>query len=404
MDLLHTDDLEGPIKGLDEAFLSAAPDDDAAADHFLDLLDEALVTMYTHKKRVVCIGLEWMFRSMDTHENFSERLRELLPDITDAFLEASEVNPRILDVTCSTLLHLVPKEERLSFCRTLILRRGPHCRQWAVNLSRSGVDDEDIAELLFDLLEDETVPAEVRDKLISVITANRPTDLVELHPEFQLLGAEEFRIAAELCAEYNPTKVLATLDIKFWNGHGETRGFTWQINHLLGTDALDAIVAIAVEANKDSESKVSYIGQLYKRTMSDRGIDVLTEQALQKNSKSFFKSHMAACLENSQDKLVLLYQTVLYKLVHEYATPLAWYIDERLRDALAAKGWHVAHVNVAMHKHKPSRYVDFDGLRYIQPYGNRFFPKQGEKVIFNPSTAKQLSPSTLTVSLLKLER
>ena len=404
MDLLYTDDLDGSVTQLNEAFLSAAPDNEAATDRFLDLLDEALVTLYTHKKRVVCIGLEWMFQSMDAHDDFIERLRELLPEVTDAFLEASEVNPRILDVTCSSLLHLIPKEERLSFCRTLILRQGPHCRQWAVNLSRTGIDNEDIAKLLFDLLEDETVPAETRDKLVHVITANRRTDLVELHPEFRLLGAEEFRIAAELCAEHNPAKVLATLDLRFWNGHGEIRGFTWQVNHLLGTDALDEIVAIAVKANKDSESKVSYIGQLYKRTMSDRGIEVLTEQALQKNSKSFFKSHMAACLENSQDRLVLLYQTVLYKLVHEYATPLAWYIDERLRDALAKKGWRVAHVHISMHKHRPSRYVDLDGHRYVLSYSSRFYPKQGEEVIFNPSMATQLSPNTSAVSFLKLER
>jgi hypothetical protein len=404
MDLLHTDDLEGSVKQLDDAFLAATTASEAAEEHFLDLLDEALVTLYTYKKRVVCTGLEWMFQSLDTHDNFAERFRTLFPEVTDAFLEASGVNTRILDVTCSALLQLVPENERLGFCRTLILRQGPHCKQWTSNLSRHGINNEDIAELLFDILEDEETPAEACDQLISVITANKRTDKVDLHPEFRLLGAQEFQIAAELCAEHNPAKVLATLQGKFWDGHDQTQGFTWQLNHLLGTDALDEIIAVAVEACKDTESKVDYIAQLYKRTVRNRGIDVLIREALERDNKTYFDSHMAQCLANSQDRLILLYQTELYKLIHEYATSLAWYIDERLRDAMANMGWRVAHVSISMHQHRPSRYVELDEQRYIQPFSDRFFPKRGEEVLFNPSTGKQLGARTHAASFLKIER
>lgn len=402
MDLLHTDDLEGSVKQLDEAFLAATASEEAE-EHFLDLLDEALVTLYTHKKRVVCIGLEWMFQSLDNHDNFVEQLRKMLSEITDAFLEASEVNTRILDVTCSALLQLVPQHERLGFCRTLILHQGPHCKQWVSNLSRHGIDNEDIADLLFDVLEDEET-TEACSKLIRVMTANRRTDKVDQHPEFLLLGTEEFQIAAELCAEHEPAKVLETLQGKFWDGHDQTQGFTWQVNHLLGTEVLDKIIAVAIEACGNANSKVDYIGQLYKRTVRNRGIDVLIRDALERNNKTYFDSHMAQCLANSQDRLILLYQTELYKLLHEHATSLAWYIDERLRDAMANMGWHVAYVSISMHQHRPSRYVELDGQRYIQPFSDRFFPKRGEEVLFNPSTGKQLGARTHAASFLKIER
>jgi hypothetical protein len=398
-----TDDLDGWVIKLDAAF-QIAEANDHMVDTFLDLLDEALVTLYRHAKRELCVGLEWIFLGRNAQEDFLERFLDTVPDPTDMFLEASELNPRIIDVTCSALLSLIPKSRRLDFARKLIIRQGPHCKQWISNLQTHGLDNEDITEILFDILEDENTPTAARDRLIFTLTGNRINKFVGKEAEFLLLGAEEYQIAAEICAEHNPRRVLESLQRTSWDSRDQARGFTWRINQLLGSAALEEIVSIALEANRGSSSKVDYMGQLRKRTMLSGGIEHLVSYALEKGNKQLFRSHMAACLAKSGDNLILLYQTQLYKLFHEHASELGWYIDSCIQQELVRLGWYVAHVEITMHKHRPSRHICHDGLRFVQPYGNRFFPRQGEEVLFNPTSGTLIGDGVYAVSFLKLDR
>lgn len=401
METKSTEDLEGGVAELEAAF-QAALLDTTTTDQFLDLLDEAMTTLYTHARRRVWIGLEWMHQSLDQDsDKFVKNFRRLIPDPMEFFTEFDD-HPAIISVTCSALLNLIPEKDRLELVRPLLLREGPHSKNWVKVLQQYGIPDDDIAELVFDLLEDEEASPKARDETVKYLVANRQTDLVDKQPEFLLLGAEDYQVVAEFCAKHSPKRVLETLQLKFWDGRDETRGFTWQINHLIGTAGLEEVVAVALEAR--NRSKVNYVAQLRKRTLFSGGIENLVDYVLEKGNKTLFHLHLKACLAESGDDLIIIYQTKLYKLFHEHASELGWYVDSCIQKELARLGWYVAHVDITMHKHRPSRHLRHGGLCYIQPYGNRFFPRQGEEVLFNPTSGKPVGPGVYAVSFLKLER
>lgn len=405
MEIKRIDEVEEAIASLEAAFLASLAE--ASSEPFMAALGDAMVMIYVDGPKDSCIGLEWMHRSIKSgRPEFASQLQGLIPNPTEFFLRFSEYNPLVISVTSSTLLQLIPEKERLEFIRAVILRHGPNSKRWTWYPTEYGISPEDLTDLAFDLLESDEATPEAREEFVLLMTAGRSLEKVKELPELALFGLENYRAMAEICAELNPLSVLETVSVKHWH-NGLSHGFAWQVDHIAGAATLARVVAIAIDTlGYPTEKGDEY--ELRLEILRHRNLVTLVEGCLKSDNAELYDELAQFCFNDPQFEIVATYQSGLHRLIKQYPGELADRISQTLQARLQDRGWYIGTVLMGMHQLKPIRYVERItkedvALRYVQPYGSRFFPARGEEVLYCVSAARKIGAKTFVATFVKLQ-
>lgn len=403
MMLSHTKDQDGDCKVLDQALLDTVNGSPERMRAFNAQLRQAIDTIYTSKNTQIerSSGIDWMRRCQSNPFAFAF-LQKVVEKPMEMFLEHNEYNKHVSDVACSCLFEtFIPYGYRDEFLLATVGRWGPRERSWTRFAAFAEVATEVQAELVLQFLATDT-PLMPSRRYVQYLSRSRPQEEWASARGWSVLDADQHREAALRCLSVMPQVA-----------HQATSKHVSLVSYLdsvLGPQATREIVKEGLhEYNKHSKKPV-YLENIAASRQSSSpantpSLHYLIQEALRTGNT--VRAEQLLPLFGVQDNFVLDYQTKYYNLLNRTQSPAALRLSRKFKEVLTALGWRIGKAVIREWQGQPHPYVyvQFQGgtITYAQRYGS-YFPKEGEEVMFRPSSSKGIARDLYTVGFVQLKK
>lgn len=352
------------------------------------------------------LGMYWLHQRGNDLPKLTALFQKAVVDPGEFFLQHNEYNVAVSDVACSSLLHLVPQEERSMFIRPVILRWGPHCRRWSKAPAFEGVPRSTLESIAYGLLESERTAREARERYEQMLSVEKHALGVDFSERWHDLSDRQILEIAQDIMRRNPLRLAQMLSVPKNN---LVLGLAWQLKSRHGQNCIDELLSLAPgvsnAAPKKPQKVVKDRPKAVDATSEEESLVALIEHSLQRNKQELFDTQVKRFYEHDFDAFILLYQTELHKLLRRHNGPLAKHIEASLKEKLAERGWRVDKITSRRWWFTRAHLeVTFAGgsVTYLQNRGAPFNPQEGQEVLYCVRNAKSVKTGVFCVNFLEL--
>jgi hypothetical protein len=309
----------------------------------------------------------------------------------------------VLVVLRAELLELLPEPDRARYIRTSVMQHGTRNTGWVFAAKKVGVTNEQLAEIVLDRL---------RTTVVQANSANFLDEFLQYgyEHEWAVLTDEQLETALMICALKSPVNVLTKWS-DIWARLGDEQSRAIMI---VAADQIDQVHHLRVLRQLPIETQRSLLRRIDQVDMNLRSATAkfIVEVALELGVDFYHEMQSVIKQIDPANFLSTVYATLQASkgkggTQKENAEAIERFVLQRCDDEGYLIGTVIRGTYFDRNSQQERRQLKVQVGRYTYVENRngshrRYFPKEGDVVIFHPTNGRQLTPSVTAVHFIQV--